>query len=169
MANPTMTLIASNTVGSGGVASVTFSSIPQTYTDLKIVVSARSTSTTIGLQLEPNGSTSNITTKNLEGNGSSVSSYSSTNIVGYLVLSSATANTFGNTEIYIPNYTSSNYKSVSSDSVNENNGTSAYSVLTAWLWSSTSVITSLTLQTDNPSTNSFAQYSSFSLYGISNS
>jgi len=169
MANPTMTLIASNTVGSGGASSVTFSSIPATYTDLVVKVSARSTSTTIGLQLELNGSTSSITTINLEGKGSGSDSYSSTNIAGYLVPSSATANTFGNTEIYIPNYTSSNYKSVSVDSVNENNGTSAYSVLTAWLWSNTAAITSLVFQTDAPSTNSFAQYSTFYLYGISNS
>ena len=38
MANPTMTLIASNTVGSGGASSVTFSSIPQTYTDLVVKI-----------------------------------------------------------------------------------------------------------------------------------
>ena len=162
----TYSAIQTITVGSGGASSVTFSNIPQNYTDLVVKVSARSTSTTIGLQLEPNGSTSSITTINLEGRGSGSGSYSSTNIVGYLVPSSATANTFANTEIYIPKYTSSNYKSVSADSVNENNGTSAYSVLTAWLWSNTAAITSLVFQTDGPSTNSFAQYSTFTLYGI---
>ena len=36
MANPTYVLIASNTVGSGGASSVTFSSIPATYTDLVV-------------------------------------------------------------------------------------------------------------------------------------
>jgi len=41
----TYTLISSVTVGSGGAATMTFSSIPQTYTDLLVRVSARNTST----------------------------------------------------------------------------------------------------------------------------
>ena len=40
MAN-TYTLIASNTVGSGGAASISFSSIPSTYTDLLVKISTR--------------------------------------------------------------------------------------------------------------------------------
>ena len=51
MANPTMTLIASNTVGSGGVASVTFSSIPATYTDLILKSSSRDTTTSVSAQI----------------------------------------------------------------------------------------------------------------------
>jgi hypothetical protein len=147
-------------------ASITFSNIPQSgYTDLKVVVSARSDNTNIGLVVKPNGLTTNISTRNLEGNGSGASSYTSTNIAGYIVPSSSTANTFGNTEIYIPNYTSSNYKSISSDSVNENNATAAYSVLTAWLWSSTAAITSLVFSSDS-GTNNFVAGSTFSLYGL---
>lgn len=157
------------TVGAGGAAEIEFSSIPQTYTDLILKVSVRGTSTSFGMLLKPNGATTSISTRNLEGSGSSVSSYTSTNIVGYLVPSSATANTFGNTEIYISNYTGATYKSVSADSVNENNGTTAYSVLTAWLWSNTSAITSLSLACEAGSGNTFAQYSSASLYGIKNS
>ena len=40
--NGTMTPIQTVTVGSGGAANITFSNIPQTYTDLVIKISARS-------------------------------------------------------------------------------------------------------------------------------
>jgi hypothetical protein len=59
-------------------------------------------------------------------------------------LATATANTFGNTEFYIPNYTSSNYKSFSVDGVTENNATAAFA-LYAGLWSNTAAITSFRL------------------------
>jgi hypothetical protein len=62
-----------------------------------------------------------------------------------------------------PNYTSSNFKSFSADGANEDNTTSIYMGLTAGLWSQTAAITSLTLSGAN-----FAQYSTFTLYGISN-
>ena len=147
--------------------SVTFDNLPTSgYTDLKIVYSARSTGTRIGIVLLINGSSANITTRGLEGDGSSASSYTSTNIIGYTVPSSATASTFGNTEVYIPNYRSSNFKSISADSVNENNATSAFSLLNAFLWSNTAAITSLTLQSDNTGSNSIAAGSTFSLYGV---
>jgi hypothetical protein len=148
-------------------ASVTFANIPQTgYTDLKIVISARSTGTSIGMVLLLNGSSSSITTRAIEGNGASAISYTSTNILGYIVPSGATANTFGNTEVYIPNYTGSTFKSVSVDSVNETNATTAYSLLNAFLWSNTAAITSLTIQSDSTGSNSLAAGSTFSLYGI---
>lgn len=147
-------------------STVTFSNIPSGYTDLKIVYSARSTGSSVGIVMLLNGSSANISTRGLEGNGASAISYTSTNILGYTVPSGATANTFGNTEVYIPNYRSSNFKSISVDSVNETNATNAYSVLNAFLWSNTAAITSLTLQSDGTSTNSLAAGSTFTLYGI---
>ena len=39
--DPNMKLIEAKTVGAGGIASIEFTSIPQTYTDLKILVSAK--------------------------------------------------------------------------------------------------------------------------------
>lgn len=170
MANPTYQLIASNTVGSGGVASVTFSSIPQTYTDLIIKYTARNTSTSNTFtQLTFNGNSSSYSYRGLYGNGASVSSFNASTTyiyVGDMDLSSYTANTFSNEEIYIPNYAGSNYKSVSIDSVNENNATTAASYLTAGLWSNTAAITSVTLTTGG---GNYAQYSTFYLYGIKNS
>ncbi|CAB4173630.1 hypothetical protein UFOVP973_1, partial [uncultured Caudovirales phage] len=57
MAN-TYVLLNSNTVGVGGTASVTFSSIPQTYTDLMVRISARSTLSGAKVIVQINGVTS---------------------------------------------------------------------------------------------------------------
>jgi hypothetical protein len=169
MAN-TYTQIASSTVGSGGVASITFSSIPSTYTDLVIKVSgrsARAAQQVDNLFISFNGSTTSFTMKALSGNGTSASSvaYSSRYASFSLDAAGSTASTFSNHEIYIPNYTSANNKSYSVDSVSENNATGAQSDLVAGLWSSTAAITSIALQ---PEVSTWVQYSTFTLYGISN-
>jgi hypothetical protein len=169
MPTPTYTLIASSTVGSGGAANITFSSIPGTYTDLKIVVSVRHNSsiysTSADLAILFNGSSSSFTTRYLQGNGSSASSGSGTNnLAGIDQGSGYTANTFASNDIYIPNYTSSNNKSYSVDGVSENNATAAISGLYAGLWSNTSAITSITIQ-DFYGQN-LVQYSTAYLYGI---
>jgi hypothetical protein len=78
----------------------------------------------------------------------------------------ATASTFGNGEVYIPNYAGSTNKSMSADGVSENNGTEAYTDLIANLWSNTSAITSILLY---PDSGTWQQYSTATLYGIKNS
>ena len=177
MANPTMTLIASNTVGSGGVSSVTFSSIPATYTDLILKLSVRdsdtsgSGSTYDNIKLTFNSNTSNYSWLFVAGNGSStnnaVGSAQSNipTIYGTYSGATSTTNTFGNSEVYIPNYTSSNNKSLSSESTAEYNGTPGWDLMMAGLWTNTSAITSITLS----AAVSFVQYSTFYLYGINNS
>ena len=152
-------------------ASVTFSNIPQTgYTDLKVVISARGTASGVGggnlLSINGSSGGTNFTCKLLQGNGGIAASGSPTNFVGDIPLASATSSTFGNIEITFPNYTSSNYKSYSIDSVTENNATgtdSAYADLAAGLWSQTTAISSLGF---SQSSGSFVQYSTFSLYGL---
>jgi hypothetical protein len=146
-------------------ASVTFSNIPQTgYTDLKIVMSARTDNTSPNILFSINGSTSTFSSRALYGDGASAASTSAVpRIVSYASVSTNTANTFGNTEIYIPNYTGSTNKSYSVDTVSENNATTAYTGLFAGLWSTTSAITSLTF---TPDTGNFVANSTFSLYGI---
>lgn len=147
-------------------ASVTFSNIPQSgYTDLKIVASYRGTTAQVYeiSALRFNGLNANLSSKSIEGNGSAASSFPNSYIYfGAGDGASATANTFSNIEAYIPNYTSSNYKSVSIDAVGETNGTTIYSQLTAGLWSNTAAITSVEIVP----TGSFVQYSTFSLYGL---
>lgn len=166
MAN-TYKLIQSVTVGSGGAANIEFTSIPQTYTDLHLVISGRSTDTIIACLVEFNGSTSSHSGRMIEGDGASAYSYTTTSTMGaFITKSSDTANTFGSASVYIPNYSGSTNKSFSTDTITENNATTAYPALFAKLWSNTSAITSILLK---PQAANFAQYSSASLYGIKNS
>ena len=169
MAN-TYTLIASSTVGSGGTATITFTSIPQTYTDLVLVHSLRETTNDSTAKVTFNNDTgSNYSLRRLTGNGTTAGSGSAT--YGFLetlcCFSTNTANTFGNTSLYIPNYTSSNKKSVSIDIVTENNATAAFAYLTAGLWDNTAAITEIDI--DAPTSATFVQYSTAYLYGIKNS
>ena len=165
--------IASTTVETPQ-ASIDFTSIPQGYTDLMLVASSRSTRAS---QEDPtyirfNGNSSSIySDKYLYGNGSAAYSGGPTGptLIQYFAqpAASATANTFGSITIYIPNYTSSNYKSVSADALFENNSTTTdytRAQLSAGLFSSTSPITSITYGTyAGPA---FATNSTFTLYGV---
>lgn len=153
-------------------ASVTFSSIPQGYTDLKVVISARSSySSGEGALMRFNGSSSaNYTYKQLYGAGSSAGSYGPPSLetygfVGSMGGTNYTASTFDSIDLYIPNYTSSNNKSFSVDSVAENNSATVnQSDLIAGLWSQTAAITSITFTSYNAA--NFVANSTFTLYGI---
>lgn len=168
MAN-TFVKIASVTVGSGGAADITFSSIPSTYTDLKIVYSTRCTADNVNTTFTLNGSTSNFSFRQIYGSGTTTASNSSASNVssGPITNSSAyTASIFSNGEVYFPNYTSSNNKSFSIDGVTENNAALSYQHFIAGLWSNTAAITSIKLA---PNSGNFAQYSTATLYGIKSS
>ena len=168
----TYTLISSVTVGAGGASSIDFTSIPATYTDLLFLLSTRNTTATTQQTVwiySINGVTSSFTDRVLRADGSSASSFvpgETPLYIGQNPAANATANTFANHSIYIPNYLSSNYKSISIDSVQETNATTAYMGFTAGLWSNTSAITSVSF---TPDSNNFAQYSTAYLYGIKNS
>lgn len=165
MAN-TYVLIASSTVGSGGAANIEFTSIPSTYTDLLLKVKVRMTSTYDLFWIRFNGVTTNLSGRSLQGDGGSPASYIEAPY-GRVNNNGTTSNTFSSTDIYIPNYAGSNYKSVSVDSASENNSGSAYLTLGAGLWSSTSAITSIQIVPNGGDT--FVQYSTAFLYGIKNS
>jgi hypothetical protein len=149
-------------------ASVVFSNIPQTgYTDLKIVVSARSDRSGargyIGVYF--NGSFTNQTNRRILGDGASASSSSETNNWSFIIPgASQTASTFGNAEVYIPNYNLTGAKSFSVDGVQEANETTAFASLVAALTTNTAAITSVTIQTGN--SDNFVSGSTFSLYGL---
>jgi len=163
MAN-TFELIASSTVGSGGASSIDFTSIPSTFTDLCLKVSARDGDSNWVLNMKFNGS--NGSSRYLQGSGSSASSGTETDMRFIVDSAGATASTFGSAEIYIPNYTSSNYKSVSIDSVSEANASTAYMRMVAALWSSASAINQITLT--NVVSGNIPQYSTAYLYGVKN-
>ena len=147
-----MTLVSTITA-STTVLEMTFNNVPQTGKDLLLVVSHRHPDNGItGLFLRFNANTSNYSYRELIGNGSTVSSVNASAQdsirFGYAAGgTSATTNTFGNSAVYIANYTVSAAKSVSSDSVFENNATRADQNITAGLWNNTAAITSVTINT----------------------
>jgi hypothetical protein len=165
------TLIKIQTVTlTGTQANIDFTSIPQTYTDLKLVYSLRSNDTNANggnffyFQFNNTGFTG-LTARAVGGNGSSVFSTSG-NVYGYMNPSDFTASVFSNGEFYMPNYTWANSKSYYSDSVNENNATAANQVLYAGIWADNAAVTSVKLV---PYSGSFVQYSTATLYGIKSS
>jgi hypothetical protein len=174
MAN-TYTLIEGKTLSSA-TNTVSFTSIPQTYTDLLLRVSARANTSGgfTNVMLGVNGVTSNITWLGLYGYaGTNVGSNtnSSSRVIGNANANSSTSSTFSNNDLYIPNYTSSSYaKSFSSDSVVESNDSSNNVLeLDALLWNpaTQAAITSITLTNSAPA--DFVINSTFYLYGIKNS
>jgi hypothetical protein len=169
---PTFTLIASSTVGSGGAASINFTSIPATYTDLVVKLSARNvtnTETTGSVYFNSDTTDANYSARRLLGDGSSASSLTTSRPdFFYMDTTGETASTFSNCEIYIPNYTGSTQKSVSAETVTENNATAALAVMVAGLWTGTAAITSIQLKPYTAGGGNFAQHSTAYLYGVSN-
>lgn len=157
------------TVGAGGQAAIEFTAIPSTYTDLVVKISSRTaTGGATDINLEFNGDTAaNYTNRQIQGNGATVLSNSSAKQTGTSSGSTDTASTFASSEIYIPNYLSGTAKSYSTDTVTENNATTAYASLRAGLWSGTAAINAIKLT--QASAANFAQYSTATLYGISKS
>jgi hypothetical protein len=167
MAN-TYKLISSNVL-STSTTSISFSSIPQTYTDLVIRTNIRTDNTGSGngFSVYLNGSTTSASRTIIYGDGSTAATLRSSTAPGGLVNGTTeTANTFAGTEVYIPNYGGSTYKPVSTLSVMENNANFAYISAGIGLWSNTSAVTSITLTSG---VGNFIATSSFYLYGIKNS
>lgn len=171
----TMTLISAVTVGSGGTSTIDFSSIPQTYTDLVLKVSGRSSYSnpwvSIGLKFNGASASTDFSWKEFSTNGGTPATSSGTGDIysGDFIGSTATSNTFSNVEIYIPNYTTSKYKVVSTDGVTENNATNAVRMLGAGLWASTAAITSLSMRLYSGVSGTIVEHSTAYLYGIKNS
>jgi len=172
MAN-TFIKLSTVTVNISGTSSIAFTNIPQTFTDLCINLSLRSNSTVDTDDITTfkiNGVTTNQSGKLLYGTGTLAGS--STTSSGELRMdaptSVSTASVFGSANIYIPNYTSSNYKALTMDAVNENNTTNAYfQIIHAGLWSSTAAITSLEFLPTGGTL--WVGYSTATLYGIKSS
>jgi hypothetical protein len=167
----TMKLIAKQTL-SGNTATVTFSDIPATYTDLLLVCSSRSARGTFyadDVRLRFNSSSTGYSDRVLQGNASAATSYANTSAAhitaGYSTTSVSTSNTFASTAVYVPNYAGSTNKSVSSESVVEHNSGTAnetYIIASAGLWANTAAITTIELF----GVANFVSGSSFFLYGI---
>jgi hypothetical protein len=161
----TIKLIETKTLGTAQAA-IELTSIPQTYTDLILLLSLRNSFANFysDTLLTINNQTS-TSTRILYGLSGSVGSYTATNGTNLFTPgATATANTFGNTQLYFTNYTSTGVKSISSDSVIENNSTdNIIAIGTGLIGNSTNPITSITLSLTS---GNFVAASTVSLYGI---
>jgi hypothetical protein len=176
MSLETMTKIATTTVGAGGVASVTFSNIPQNYTDLRISVSGRTTggvgdSSELGTISFGFGSTSYTYSDRFIG-GNGTAAYSSANStvatstpIYWVNGSGSTASTFASVNIDIPNYTLNNVKNFSYETAPEYNDTTLRMMLGGVSSTKTDPVTEIILTAGQTA---FAQHSTFTLYGIKN-
>lgn len=161
----TMKLIAKQIL-STTAASVSFTGIPGTFSDLSLLATARSNTNGSGVDyffIRFNGVSTNLSGRSLYAQNSSTVVSITFAPYGRLTESTFTANTFASTSIYIPNYAGNTNKSFSVDTAQENNSTAQLIDIVAGLWSSTAAITQVDLV---PNVGSFASGSSFFLYGI---
>jgi hypothetical protein len=170
----TYTLISSNVLTSSAT-SVTFSSIPQTYTDLVVRMSIRKDTSNSTVFVRFNGvTTSSYDYNDIQGTGSvtgvAQSIYSYSQLPGGNNMDTDLASTFSNTEMYIPSYTSSARKQISSNVARENNTTTSagnnVGGVAGQAVDVTSGITSILISTISAN---WVAGSSFYLYGIKNS
>jgi hypothetical protein len=154
-------------IASGSATGIAFTNIPQTFTDLRILASVRTTSSNIdALGLIFNATYSGYTRTTISGTGSGVNSTRAAyRDVANIPSTAITANTFNSVDIYIPNYTSSNFKQVVVDGVMENNATAVNLSLVSYLLSSTASVTRIDLDSSGQGA-AFAANSTFTLYGI---
>ena len=155
----TYTPIASITLGAT-TSSVTFSSIPQTYTDLVIITSGTSSG---GAQMTVrfNGATSTYTSVMMSGNGSATDSRRITGLT-YIQLGYHDYFTTGqsNAITQINNYANTTtFKTV----INRTDNAAVGTGLSVGLWQSTSAITTIDLL---PLNSTWVAGSTFNLYGI---
>jgi hypothetical protein len=160
---------------SGSSATISFTSIPQTYTHLQLRMIARSAGTSAGLAIRANTDTGNSYTLHyIDGDGGTASAVGlatgtlAYGLLGYIPQTSSTASTFNGTVVDILDYTNTSknktIRSLSGVSTNTSGGDNSIR-FSSILWTSTAAITQLDL-TINGGGNNFAQYSSFALYGI---
>jgi hypothetical protein len=162
--------IATTTVGSGGQATVSFTSIPATYKHLQIRCISRGTiaATFTNVNLRFNSDSSSIyRTHWLDGNGTSAlgedSGASPEIYFGVGVGANANANVFGASVCDILDYASTNKFKVTRSLAGEDNNGNGFLGLISGLWRSTAAVTQIDI---TPNSGNFVQYSSFALYGI---
>jgi len=158
-------LIETQTVGAGGAASVTFSSIPQTYKHLQIRGVALSAGTySADMQFTFNSDTAaNYSHHQLSGDGSTATSYNAAN-ASYMAMAMTPNATYpvGFVMDVLDYANTTKYKTARSLFGIDRNG-SGYAILSSGSWRNTNAVTSLKIV---PVGGSLNQYSTFSLYGV---
>ena len=157
MATQTYDPIASITLGAA-TASVTFSAIPQTYTDLVIVMFSDQTASSFS-RVQFNGDTAtNYSSSNLLGDGSTATSSRTTTDSAVTVTSATTSDNIS--IINIMNYSNT---TTNKTFLIRRNDAAVTVQLNAGLYRSTSAITSIRLFSNS---STFTSNSTFNLYGI---
>jgi hypothetical protein len=168
----TYTLISSNVL-TASAASIEFASIPATYTDLLIKLTAQADGASnafdnITVTFNGTGTTNHSSTR-LNANGTTATSNRGSNqgiiLPNIMPQTGVPGTPWANAEVYIPSYTVAQNKPLSTFGVSEGSQSTAWTAVTAGLFSDVTAISSIVL---TGSTN-FISGSSFYLYGISNS
>jgi len=154
------------TAGAGGSATITFSSIPSTYSHLQLRFIAAGTATP-ALYIKINSdSGANYVRHRLQGNGTAASSSSNTGDTQMVVFGSPglpASSTFGACVIDFLDYSNTNkYKTNRILAGVDTNGAGNIEFASN-LWMNTAAISSLII---TASSGNLSQYSSFALYGI---
>jgi len=152
-AGATYVPIATTTLGSAA-SSYTFSSIPQTYTDLVLVATVNtSTNTSINIQFNGDTGTNYSCTRMYSGPGSDRIANTANSLYSWTAFNNSSY------QFHIMNYSNTNvYKTFLGRMSDINNNAGAI----ASLWRNTSAITSLNFF----GTSNFTAGSTFTLYGI---
>jgi hypothetical protein len=157
----TYTPIASATVGTA-VATVTFTSIPQTYTDLVLVINAGLTSGAADASLQFNSDTGNNYSRVvLYGNGTSAFGARNASVDSIITIQFGALSDGPLTTTHIMNYSNTTtYKSL----LQRGGYASSITALTAGLWRNTNAITRIDV--GNRGGTTYVAGSTFNLYGI---
>jgi hypothetical protein len=165
--------IATQTVGAGGVSTITFSSIPSTYKHLQVRCINRDTTSTYSsndLYMNFNGDTaSNYSFHRVYGTGSSAAADNGATqtymLIGQQATGLSSASIFSANVIDILEYTNTNIHKTSRalGGVDLNGNTDGRMMFQSGNWRNTNAITSITFRA---ATGNLAQFSHFALYGI---
>jgi len=157
--------IATTTLGSAA-ASITFSSIPATYTDLRLVFVARTTAgDNIRIQFNGDTSSSNYSSTWIVGDGSTASSSRNTDFSRIQLPSSLNGTQPALVNVDIFSYAGSTFKTLLVSESKDLNG-SGVTAQQVSLWRNTSAITSVFLESQGGGT--FMANTTATLYGIKN-
>ena len=163
MATSTEKAIATTTLGSAA-STITFNSIPATYTNLRLVLVCKMTANAGVYVRFNNDNTSTYSWVGLYGDGTSAASYRATDTAGFAFGPAAfRSNEWGMGTFDVFSYTGSTYKTSLVNQSNDSNG-AGYSSSIVSLWPITSAITRIDLI--NQAATTFAAGTTATLYGI---
>jgi len=159
--------LATVTVPSGGVASVTFAGIPTGYKHLQFRYFAQpSNGSAVSGFIRLNGNTTigDYSLHLLDGNGSSASAYGAADDYSQSILPPSSSSTFSATIVDILDYTNTNkYKTIRSLSGYDANGSGVVRYSSGGFYANTNAITEINIIA---AAGNLTQYSQFALYGV---